>query len=118
MNIKHLEGKVFANYKELCDATGLKYTTGGRNFRLTKLSRYAKIEKHGWKYHIVEVYDTPREEVKGQISCGVVTVVNRNEDYTIKNKKPTPMQFKGIVINKDDYEKAIKILQENGIEFF
>lgn len=119
--LKQLEGKVFANYKDLCEATGIKYTTGSRNFQLIKLSRYAKLEKNGWKYRIVEVYDTPKEKVKGQVSADIVTIVGHDERYDI-NPKPTPktrpMNFKGIVVDKNDYKKAIEILKENGIDCF
>lgn len=119
--LKLLEGKVFANYKDLCEATGLKYSTGGRVFQLIELGRYMKLEKNGWKYLVVEVYDEPKERVKGQLSSEVVLVDGYDKRYDTKPKetpKTKPMNFKGIVVDKDDYKRALEILQANGITCF
>ena len=86
-------GQEFKNYKELCSHLG-EQEKGGRakELQIKDWKRYFSFEKHGHKFIITDVYDTPKEKVRKQRKVeDKPRKKYKTENYTsnnIKNIKP------------------------------
>ncbi|MED3912661.1 hypothetical protein P4597_26600 [Peribacillus simplex] len=68
MNIENLEiGKVYKNYKALCEVLGEKAQVGNtKKAQLRKWERHFSYSKDGHKFIISGIYDTPTEKVENR----------------------------------------------------
>lgn len=62
-------GRVFKNYKIICEWLGVKPTKGkGRQYHIREFERYCKYHTEGQKYIIDEVYKKPLPKVDGRVN--------------------------------------------------
>ena len=59
------QNQIFNNYKEICEFLGEPSHQGGkqRQLQLKDWERYFRWEKQGYKFIIIEVFDTPQEKI-------------------------------------------------------
>ena len=94
MGLELKQGQVLANYPEVCEVLGVKPTKGNAmKTHVAMLGRYCKYTRHGHKYIILEVYETPLPKPTrkdsiwiDQVSLGVMKTA---WEYIVEEEKPT-----------------------------
>ena len=90
-------GQVFKSYRDLCRFLDADIMTGrSKEYHLEELGRYFRWERDKFRYIIQQVYVEPLD----------IPFFKKETDYI----------WKSITITESDYERAIRLLKDNGIK--
>ena len=120
MNLELLKVGEKVKYKTLCEAFGVKPATGNsKPKQLKDFECYVKMEKEGTWFHILEIYDTPKERMGGRGKSEAslkalkenrhtqprrqnnITLLDDHAELVVSNKKSTYT----ILIDLNDVDK-------------
>ena len=90
-------GQVFKSYRDLCRFLDADIMTGrSKEYHLEELGRYFRWERDKFRYIIQQVYVEPLD----------IPFFKKETDYT----------WKSITVTESDWERAIRLLKDNGIK--
>ena len=90
-------GQVFKSYRDLCRFLDADIMTGrSKEYHLEELGRYFRWERDKFRYIIQQIYSEPLD----------IPFFKKETDYT----------WKSITITESDWERAIRLLKDNGIK--
>lgn len=90
-------GQVFKSYRDLCRFLEADILGGdSKNYQLEEWGRYFRWQRDKHRYVIQQIYSEPQK----------LPFFKKESDYT----------WKSITITETEYDKAIKILKDNGIK--
>ena len=90
-------GQVFKSYRDLCRFLDADIMTGrSKEYHLEELGRYFRWERDKFRYIIQQIYSEPLD----------IPFFKKETDYI----------WKSITITESDYERAIRLLKDNGIK--
>ena len=90
-------GQVFKSYRDLCRFLDADIMTGrSKEYHLEELGRYFRWERDKFRYIIQQIYSEPLD----------IPFFKKETDYT----------WKSITVTESDWERAIRLLKDNGIK--
>lgn len=90
-------GQVFKSYRDLCRFLDADIMTGrSKEYHLEELGRYFRWERDKFRYIITQIYEQPLD----------IPFFKKETDYV----------WKSITVTETEWDKAIKILKDNGIK--
>ena len=90
-------GQVFKSYRDLCRFLDADIMTGrSKEYNLEELGRYFRWERDKFRYIIQQIYSEPLD----------IPFFKKETDYT----------WKSITVTESDWERAIRLLKDNGIK--
>lgn len=109
------EGMILNSYRELCKVLNVDIKGGNSKMsQMKEIERYVRLEKEGYKFIVMEIYEIPLQKIDGRINnggnisnptgnTGQSWTITKYPQYDIADEKNHANGVYGIVLGNDIY---------------